>query len=150
MAIYKSYRYQRSFFKVFVGSCRIQEGSLKTLAMENESRHNNPHDEVDERFVKMEEQDVDISRNMAFLMVALVNNFGPSGENGDSKLEVGSDNKSRDNEDSKNELKKELEKEKPSSSVITSLQSLFKMEAKVDIKPYQDDIDVVKLNYWLQ
>jgi hypothetical protein len=50
----------------------------------------------------------------------------------------------------KKEPKKEPEKEKPSSSVITSSQSLFKMEVKVDIKPYQGEIDVVKLNHWLQ
>jgi hypothetical protein len=47
-------------------------------------------------------------------------------------------------------LKKELEKEKPSSSAITLSQPLFKMEAKEDIKPYQVDIDVVNLNHWLQ
>jgi hypothetical protein len=27
---------------------------------------------------------------------------------------------------------------------------LFKMEAKVDIKPYQGEIDALKLNHWLQ
>jgi hypothetical protein len=43
----------------------------------------------------------------------------------------------------------ELEKEKPSSNVITSSQSLFKMEEKVDIKHYQGVIDVVKFNHWL-
>jgi hypothetical protein len=36
------------------------------------------------------------------------------------------------------------------TSAITSSQSLFKVEAKVDIKPYQGEIDVVKLNQWLQ
>jgi hypothetical protein len=50
----------------------------------------------------------------------------------------------------KNKLKNELEKEKLSSSVITPSQPLFKMEVKVDIKPYKGRIDVVKLNYWLQ
>jgi len=47
-------------------------------------------------------------------------------------------------------LKKELEKEKPSSSAITTSQTLFERESKVDIKPYQDEINVVKLNHWLQ
>jgi hypothetical protein len=84
---------------------------------------------------------------MALLMVALVNKFGPFGEVGGSNLEVGLDDKSRYNEDSKKELKKEPEKEKPSSSVITSSQSLFKMEVKVDIKPYQGEIDAIKLNH---
>jgi hypothetical protein len=45
--------------------------------------------------------------------------------------------------------KKELEKEQPISSAITP-QPIFKMEVKVDIKPYQGDIDVVKFNHWLQ
>ena len=28
--------------------------------------------------------------------------------------------------------------------------SLFKMEVKVDIKPYQGEINALKLNHWLQ
>jgi hypothetical protein len=51
---------------------------------------------------------------------------------------------------SKKESRKEPKKEKPSSSAITPSQPLFKMEVKVDIKPYQGEIDVVKLNHWLQ
>jgi hypothetical protein len=50
----------------------------------------------------------------------------------------------------KKESKREPKKEKPSSSAITPSQPLFKMEVKVYIKPYQGEIDVVKLNYWLQ
>jgi len=34
--------------------------------------------------------------------------------------------------------------------VPSHLYNLYKMEAKVDINPYQGDIDVVKLNHWLQ
>jgi hypothetical protein len=33
---------------------------------------------------------------------------------------------------------------------VNPSQSLFKMEEKVDIKPYQDDIEALKLNHWLQ
>jgi hypothetical protein len=33
---------------------------------------------------------------------------------------------------------------------MTSSQSIFKMDAKVDIKPYQGEIDVINLNHWLQ
>jgi hypothetical protein len=98
----------------------------------------------------MEAQVTDISHNMAILMAALENKFGPFREFGSSNSKVGSDEKYGDNEDPKKELKKELEKERPSSSAITSSQSLFKVEVKVDIKPYQGEIDVVKLNQWLQ
>jgi hypothetical protein len=38
------------------------------------------------------------------------------------------------------------EKGRPSSSSITSSQYLFKVEAEVEIKPYQGDIVIVKLN----
>jgi hypothetical protein len=33
--------------------------------------------------------------------------------------------------------------------VPSLLPTLFKVEAKLDIKPYQDESDVVKLNQWL-
>jgi len=59
------------------------------------------------------------------------------------------DEKLGDNEDTKNELEKESEKDQPSSNV-TSSQYQFKIKAKVDIKPCQGAIDVVKLNQWLQ
>jgi hypothetical protein len=71
-------------------------------------------------------------------------------EVGGSNLEIGSNGKPRDNEDLEKELRKELEKEKSSSSSITPSYYLFKMEAKVNTKSYQGDIDVVKLNHWLQ
>jgi hypothetical protein len=45
---------------------------------------------------------------------------------------------------------KESEKEQSSSSVMNPSQSLFKMEVKVDINPYQGEIDALKLNHWLQ
>jgi len=49
----------------------------------------------------------------------------------------------------KKELEKYLEKKRARSNIISS-HSLFKVEGKVDIKPYQGDIDIVKLNKWLQ
>jgi hypothetical protein len=42
-----------------------------------------------------------------------------------------------DKEGPEKELKKGIEKERPSSSAITSSQSLFKVEVKVHIKPYK-------------
>jgi hypothetical protein len=44
--------------------------------MPDESIHNNPYDVEEERFVKLEEQVVDTSHNMAFFMVNLVKHFG--------------------------------------------------------------------------
>lgn len=41
-------------------------------------------------------------------------------------------------------------KEKLSTSVVKRSQYLFKMEVKVDIKPYQSEIDDFKLNHWFQ
>lgn len=53
-----------------------------------------------------------------------------------------------DQEDEINQLKKQPRNDQPSSSVVN--QSLFKVEEKVNIKPYHGEIDVVKLNHWLQ
>jgi hypothetical protein len=69
--------------------------------MANETSHNNLWDEVEEIFLKMEEKVIDFSCNMALLMVDLDNNLGPLGEVGGSNSEVGSNKKSRDNEDPK-------------------------------------------------
>jgi len=41
-------------------------------------------------------------------------------------------------------------KEKVSTSVVKRSQYLFKTEVKVDLKPYQGEIDDFKLNHWLQ
>jgi hypothetical protein len=60
------------------------------------------------------------------------------------------DEKSGDQENLGKELWKELEKEQSRLSVINSSQSLLNMEAKVDINPYQGDIDSLKLNHWLK
>jgi len=59
-------------------------------------------------------------------MVVLENEFGHFGEFGSSNLEVGFNEKYIDNEDPK-EIQKEIEKEIPSSSVVTSSQYLFKV-----------------------
>jgi hypothetical protein len=100
--------------------------------------------------VRLEEKVIDISHNMSLLMVALASNLRPFREVGGSNSEIRSDGKSGDNEDLEKESWKEPEKEKSSSSVINPSQSLFNMEVKVDINPYQGEIDALKLNHWLQ
>jgi hypothetical protein len=65
--------------------------------------------------VRLEEKFVDISCNMALLMVALMNKFGPFREV--SKVVL--DEKMGDSEDLEKELKKEYEKEQPSFGTIT-------------------------------
>jgi hypothetical protein len=60
-------------------------------------------------------------------------------------LKAGSKGKCGDKE----EHEKELKKERPTLR-NTSSQSLFKVEAKVDIKPYQGEIYVIELNQWFQ
>lgn len=52
--------------------------------------------------------------------------------------------------DSKKMLKNNPKKEKPSSSSNTSSQSLFKVEEKMIINPYQGEIDVIKFNTWFK
>jgi hypothetical protein len=93
----------------------------------------------------MVEKSIDISRNMSLLTISLGNKFGPFRELDGSNSKVGLDEKPRYSEDLENELRKEHDKEKPSSISITPSQPLLKMEEKVDIKPYQDDINVVQV-----
>jgi hypothetical protein len=100
--------------------------------------------------VRLEEKVIDISCNMTLLMVALANNLRPFREVGGSNSEIRSEGKQEIMKTQKRSRGKSLRKRKPSSSAITPSQSLFKMEAKVDIKPYQGEIDAVKLNHWLQ
>jgi hypothetical protein len=118
--------------------------------MVDEFVHNNPQDLVEEIFVRLEEKVTDISHNMSLLMVALASNLRPFREVGGSNSEIISEGKLRDNEDPEKESRKEPKKEKPSLSVINPSQSLFKMEVKVDINPYQGEINALKLNHWLQ
>jgi len=59
-------------------------------------------------------------------------------------LEFGPNVKSRDSLYLENESRKDLDNDQPISNAITFSQSLFKIEVKVDIKPYQlGEIDVV-------
>jgi hypothetical protein len=111
---------------------------------------NNPRDDSKKTFSKLKAHVIDISRNMKILMETLERNFGPFKEFGSSNSKHGSDEKYGDNKDPKKESKKESKKERPSSNSITSSPSLFKVKAKVDIKSYQGEIDVVELNQWLQ
>lgn len=79
----------------------------------------------------MEAQVVDISHNMMILMETLESKFKPFKKFGRSHSNTCSNKKSRD----KGDPKKEPNKEGPSSNIISS-QSLFKMERKLDNKPY--------------
>lgn len=117
--------------------------------MVDESSCVNPQDEGEKIFSNIEEHVYEIFHKMVSLKVALENRFGPFMDFGGFNLDTGLAEKSEEIKDPENESKKELEKEQPSSSAITP-QYLFKMEAKVDIKPYQSEIDVIKLNHWLQ
>jgi hypothetical protein len=98
----------------------------------------------------LEEKVVDISHNMSLFMVALEINLKPFKEVGGSKSKIGSDGKLGDNEDPKKESQKVPKTEQFSSSSINPSQSLFNMEKKMEINPYQADINSLKLNHWLQ
>jgi len=64
-------------------------------------------------------------------------------------VEDRSKGKSIDQEETKNELKKGPKRDQSSLSVMNHSQFLFKMEVKANIKPYQGEIDNMKLNHWL-
>jgi hypothetical protein len=89
-------------FFVFVESYKIHELSYKenhiTLAMADVYVHNNPRDPTEERLARLEEKFVDISCNMALLVADLANNIRSFGEFGGCNSEIGSEGKSRDNE----------------------------------------------------
>jgi hypothetical protein len=97
----------------------LQKKSHKTLAMAYDSFHNNPQDLPEEIFVRLEEQFVDISRNISCLLEAIESKLGPLGEDGVSNSKIGSKGRLGDNEYPEKESKKEPEKEQPSRSVIT-------------------------------
>jgi hypothetical protein len=118
--------------------------------MVDESAHNNPRYPQEERFQRLEEKIVDMCRNMPLLMVYLARNLRPFREVGGLNSKIGLDEKPWDNKDLENESQKEPEKEQASSITINASQYLFKMEEKVDIKPYQGEIVALKLNHWLQ
>lgn len=54
-----------------------------------------------------------------------------------------------DREETKIQPKKGPKKYQPSLSDMNHSQSIFKMEAKVDINSYHGNIDALKLNHWL-
>jgi hypothetical protein len=114
-----------------------------------QSVHIDPREPTEEIFERLEAQVVDISRNINLLMAALASKREPFGDDGGSNSEIKSKEKSRDHEDSGKESRKESEKEQLSSGAMNPSQSLFKMKAKVDIKPYQGEIDALKLNHQL-
>jgi len=100
-------------------------------------------DESKERFSKLKAQFANISHNMTILIAMLEHKFGCFGELGSSNSKASLNRKFGENK--AQESKKDPKKERPNSNAITSSQSLFKMDVKVDIKPYQREIDV-KLN----
>jgi hypothetical protein len=59
-------------------------------------------DVAEKRFARLEEKVIDISRNMALLMVALENKFEPFREVGGSNSDVGLEEKMGDSEYPKN------------------------------------------------
>jgi hypothetical protein len=111
--------------------------------------HKNPQDLAKGRFERLEVQVVEISHNMNLLITALARKFRTFEDDGRFNSDIRSEGKLKDREDSEKELWKESEKEQLSSSDIKPSQYLFKMEAKVDINPYQGEIDALKMNNWL-
>jgi hypothetical protein len=105
----------------------------------------NPRDESKDRFVNMEAQISNIACNMVILIATLERNFRPFKEFGSSKSDTSSKKKYKDKEEPNKEIEKDPKKERPNYN-ITSSHSLFKLEAKVDIKPYQGEIDAFNLN----
>ena len=99
------------------------------------------------RFSWLKEQVVDINRNVNLLMAALRNKLWIFREEGGSNAKDKSKGGSGDREDTDNQPKKEPGKDQPSSSVMN--QSLFKVEEKVDIKPYHRNINIFNPNHWL-
>jgi len=108
---------------------------------------NNSRDPIEEKFLGLEAQVLDIKCNVNLLMVILNNNLGLFIEYGCSNTEVQSKGRSRDQEEIENKPKKGPKKDQPSFSGMKHSQSLFKMEVKVDIKLYQGEIDTLKLNH---
>jgi len=67
--------------------------------MDDESVHNNPRVVANEISARMEEKVLDISCNMSFLMATIASKLKLYGEDGGFNSEIGSDEKSEDNED---------------------------------------------------
>jgi hypothetical protein len=80
--------------------------------MVDESVHNNPRDPVEERFARLEEKFIDISRNMALLMVALASKLSDHSGRLEALTQRSDQRGNRgENEDPEKELRKEPKKE---------------------------------------
>ena len=67
---------------------------------------NEPHDPVETRLMRLEQQVTDINRNVSLLMAALNRKLWIFGEDGGSNAEDQSERRSEDQGEMKNELKK--------------------------------------------
>jgi hypothetical protein len=103
-----------------------------TMAKEHEHK---PKDESEVRFCKLEVEVSYIIWSMALLMAVLESKLGPFAQ--------------QHSVFKNKEMKEDLKLEKVSSS-STSYQSSFKLEAKVDIKPYEGEVNTIKPNHRLQ
>jgi hypothetical protein len=74
--------------------------------MDNLSSCNNPWDEEEDIFVKLDKTFLDICYNMDLLMASLEKWFGPFGEVSFSNSKFGSDKKLGYNKEPKKEMKK--------------------------------------------
>lgn len=95
----------------------------------------------------MEAQVTNINCNVSLFMKILTNKlrlFGDGGSNTKACLERKLGNQEEPKES------KNPEKEQMSFSAMNHSKSLLKREEKVYIKPYQGDINALKLNHWLQ
>lgn len=70
--------------------------------------------------------------------------FGPFKEFGISNSKASSDSKFGDNEDPLKNLK--IVARERGTIAITSSKYLFKADAKIEIKPYEVEVDAIKLN----
>lgn len=111
---------------------------------------NNTRDPTQERFFRLEQQVTYMNCNVNLLMMDLRNKFRIFKEEGGSNSKDKAEGRLRDQEEIENWSKKGPKNYQPSSSVMNNSQPLFKKEVKVDIKPYHDKIDALKLNHWLQ
>jgi len=62
----------------------------------DESIHNNPQDIEEERFARMEDQVIDISRNMSLLIEDISRNIKPFGDIGGCNSEIRLEGKTRE------------------------------------------------------
>ena len=135
----------------FVGNSRTHsflKKNLQTLVMSGESIQGAANN-YEQRFSTLEIEVVDISHKMSIAMATLEREFGPFGDFGGSNSNFGLEGKIEDKSDPEKEPTKEPDIELLSYGTNIPSQSLFNIEAKVDIKLYQGEIDTLKLNHWL-